>query len=381
MTINKFSLNIIIRLFVFALAFSMVIPSSAQKRKSAKRAPAKVVQPKEDYSEWVDQPICKAMIADSMVVDITDIVNHLRLPSNMGRLTYDEKTGRTVYENDFGDIRLFSDLGTKGSVIYRQTLLSDRWSEPEQVVIGGEQFDYSYPFQMPDGQTLYFAARDSTDHDGQCLSLYTTTYDSETRSYLAPQRLPFPFVSEGNDLYYIDVETDSVSWLVSTRRQPEGKACIYIMNVKHPWEFYDVESIEPQQLKVLGMLNSIADTWASDEQRQAIIKRVKNNSIENNVPKTAGFRFVISDNIVYTQIDDFKSDDARRYFSEYIDLSKREEAVRRQNDEYRILYHNSNSETRSRLASTILESEQQLRQIIEKKNQLSVEIRKSERGL
>lgn len=368
-------------LTVIILPFSMTftLPLHAQKRKTVKKnVTQKEAKPEIDYSEWTDNPICRVMVADSVVVDVKDIWKSLPLPPYMGKLSHEKTTGRVIYENEFGDQRMFSDLDAGGtSAIYRQTLLANKWSEPERITIKGEQFDYCNPFPMPDGQTLYFAARDSSDHDGKCLSLYTTTYDSETQSYLQPQRLPMPFSSSDDDLYYIDNESDTITWLVTTRRQLSGKACIYTMRMNKPWEYYDAETTVPEKLKSLGMLNSIAETWTTEASRNAVTEKAK-SLVSKSPTQARAFRFVISDNKVYTSYDQFTSEEGKRLFADYQDMLKKAEATERQAEEYRRLYHNSYGETREHLAPTITDCETRLAELRASISAIANEIRKAE---
>ena len=365
---------------ILLVSLTFTLPLQAQKRRTTKKnVTHKEIKPEIDYSEWTDNPICRVMVADSVVVDVNDIWKSLPLPPYMGKLSYEKSTGRLVFENEFGDQRMFSDLEAGGtSAIYRQTLLADKWSEPERITINGGQFDYSNPFPMPDGQTLYFAARDSSDHEGTCLSLYTTTYDSETQSYLQPQRLPMPFSSSDDDLYYIDNESDTIAWLVTTRRQPSGKACIYTMRLNKPWEYYDAETTAPEKLKSLGMLNSIAETWTTEAVRNAVAEHARSLVAGNSPAQTRAFRFVISDDKIYTSFDQFSSEEGKRLFADYQDMQKKAEATARQTDEYRRLYHNSYGETRSRLATTIADSETRLAELRASISALANEIRKAE---
>ena len=141
--------------FLFLFVLSSSCPCYSQRRRKAVKK--KVEQ--EDFSRWTNNPICKTMIVDSIVVSENELLNHLPMPSYMGKLYFNEKIGAVVYENDFGDMRLYSSKESNGeSFIYRQSLLADKWSEPEKVVINGDNFNFSHPVLMPDGMTLYFSS-------------------------------------------------------------------------------------------------------------------------------------------------------------------------------------------------------------------------------
>ena len=326
----------------------------------------------EDFSRWTNNPICKTMIVDSIVVSENELLNHLPMPSYMGKLYFNEKIGAVVYENDFGDMRLYSSKESNGeSFIYRQSLLADKWSEPEKVVINGDNFNFSHPVLMPDGMTLYFSSNirqedvedeenENSEKADKSQSLYTTIYDSETNSFLEPQRLPFPFNSDEDDVYYIEDEMSHIAWLATKRRQPKGKVCIYTMSVEQPWTFYDAETTEPKRLKSLALISAISDTWTSDSKRKEILGTVEQMKKKNSSnPQKNNLSFIVNNKIVYHSVNDFKTEEAKNQFINYIDQKNRLSALSRQLNEYRRLYHSNNNSNRDQLANTILELEKE----------------------
>ncbi len=361
-----------LRFCSLAFLFLFVLSSSCPcySRRGRKAVKKKVEQ--EDFSRWTNNPICKTMIVDSIVVSENELLNHLPMPSYMGKLYFNEKIGAVVYENDFGDMRLYSSKESNGeSFIYRQSLLADKWSEPEKVVINGDNFNFSHPVLMPDGMTLYFSSNirqedvedeenENSEKADKSQSLYTTIYDSETNSFLEPQRLPFPFNSDEDDVYYIEDEMSHIAWLATKRRQPKGKVCIYTMSVEQPWTFYDAETTEPKRLKSLALISAISDTWTSDSKRKEILGTVEQMKKKNSSnPQKNNLSFIVNNKIVYHSVNDFKTEEAKNQFINYIDQKNRLSALSRQLNEYRRLYHSNNNSNRDQLANTILELEKE----------------------
>lgn len=361
-----------LRFCSLAFLFLFVLSSSCPcySRRGRKAVKKKVEQ--EDFSRWTNNPICKTMIVDSIVVSENELLNHLPMPSYMGKLYFNEKIGAVVYENDFGDMRLYSSKESNGeSFIYRQSLLADKWSEPEKVVINGDNFNFSHPVLMPDGMTLYFSSNirqedvedeenENSEKANKSQSLYTTIYDSETNSFLEPQRLPFPFNSDEDDVYYIEDEMSHIAWLATKRRQPKGKVCIYTMSVEQPWTFYDAETTEPKRLKSLALISAISDTWTSDSKRKEILGTVEQMKKKNSSnPQKNNLSFIVNNKIVYHSVNDFKTEEAKNQFINYIDQKNRLSALSRQLNEYRRLYHSNNNSNRDQLANTILELEKE----------------------
>lgn len=329
--------------YITLLAILLLAPcSSAMSQKKKTTKAVNQTQTKEDFSIYTENPVCQVIIADSVVVPINDMVKNIPLPSHIGRLFSSiDNGGLIMFENEFADTRLFAVTDdTHHHNLYRQTLIENKWNEPELLQINGEFLDLINPILMPDGQTLYFAARTAEDNEGKTFSLYTTTLDVETASYLTPQRLPFPFVSDDNDLYYIEDEADSIAWLVTTRRQPTGMACIYTMRNKQPWTFYDSEETPASKLKSLALIQNIQDTWPSASERQKIMDDINNTLSSYNKTSDEGQK---GETVVRNE------------------LQKKIDETQRQLDEYRKLYNGSSADKRSQIKGTIIETENKLR--------------------
>lgn len=341
---KTYILYIIALITVFNFGFS----SHSFAQKKARKTVTKPV-PQEDYSKYIEGPICRVMILDSIVVPIHEVTKNIPMPAHMGRFFVStEHDGTTVYENEFADTRMYSMADSSGHHnVYRQMLLHNKWAEPELVNINGDFIDIINPFPMPDGQTLYFAGRSQDDNEGKTISLYTTTYDSQTGTYLTPQCLPFPFTSNDNDLYFIDDGIDGVSWFATTRNQPEGMACIYTMQSKQPWVYYDSEEMEPKQLKSYALIERISDTWTSPSERQQVLDAINNTLSEYK-------KISSTSNVEHSGI---------KY------LRNKIATLERQLDEYRLLYHKSNNNN-SRLQETIKSTESQLHKLYDEYHRL-----------
>lgn len=324
---------------VAAIVGSPQAGMAQKKGKAQVKNAQKAVAPKEDYSMYVDNPICKVLVADSMVVPKADVLKYVPLPNYLGHyFSAPEIADGMVYENDFGDLRIFSKKNEEGHYqLYAQTMTGRKWGNPVQVRINGEFADIINPFPLPDGQTLYFAARGG--EEGGAYHLYTSTLNAETGEYLSPQRLPYPFASAADDVMYVEDEISQIAWFASTRNQPDGMACIYVMQNGQPWKFYDSEEMEPAQLKELALLSRIACTWTSVEDRDAVIKQINALSASEGKPDATANQSTRK--ALMTKIEDLK----------------------RQLDEYRGIYHNSNSQGREKLVSTIVEAEQELKEL------------------
>lgn len=370
------------------LSITCPLQSYAQKKGSKQaKAAAKPAAPKEDFTEWIENPVCKVLIFDSLVTDKENAINSILLPAHVGRLFKEQATGHVVYENEFADQRVFAakDEASGHQNIFRQTLLGTQWSKPEPIVINGNFKDIINPFPMPDGQTLYFAATEAGDEESEPsdkFSLYTTTLDTETNTYRTPQRLPYPFTSKSDDLWYIEDETDSLAWFVSARNQPDGKVCVYTMRIHEPWVYYDSEETSPQKLKKYALIERIADTWPSTRERNKVYAEVTSlldGYGSENTPATVNeVYFVVNNETVYRDMADFSSEDSRTLYKQLVEQQNKVAAIKRQLDEYRRLYHNASYENRSRLGEVISDSERQLATATSAVRSLTISLRKQE---
>lgn len=364
-------------LIVFA-ALCQTVTATAQKRRIAKpAAQKKAAAPTEDYSRWRETPICRVLIADSVTTATDSVLAHIPLPAHLGRFIYDRPSGTLCHENDFADQRLLALPDTAGHCqLYRRTLIGEKWGEAERLTVQGTCYDLRNPFPMPDGQTLYFAARDADDNGERCLSLYTTTYDPESDTYLAPQRLPYPFRSNSDDLYYIDDEADTLSWLVTTRRQPQGQVCIYTMRAPQPWIYHDADTTAGSRLKAYALIERISDTWENATERQTALQAIANlrtattTAHHNDLP-----RFVINDRRVVSSPQQLTSEESRTLYTQYLAAMRKADTATRQLDEFRRLYHNTPADSRAELTLAITQAETQQKEATAQATQLAKQIR------
>lgn len=74
--------------------------------------------------------------------------------------------------------------------------------------------DVNYPYVMPDGVTIYFAAKDYDSLGGY--DLFVSRYNMNNDTYLAPERLNMPFNSMYNDYLMVVDEEKGVDGLPPT---------------------------------------------------------------------------------------------------------------------------------------------------------------------
>ena len=253
---------------------ALLIPTAAaaQRRKKTTKKPTK---PKEEIVE--EDPRIQQMLAstqqvvfiDSIVVNKADILQHLPLSADCGKL--DIANGLGQYINELGDYRLTTvkESGDSLSRIFTSELIGTNWTSP----IRTKGIDSgNYPYMMPDGTTLYFAQQGENSIGGY--DLFVTRYDAEDGTFLRPESLGMPFCSEANDYLYIIDETYQLGYFVTDRRQPAGKVCIYVFIPTELRKTYVTEAYSDTQLRALAAINRIADTWGNGKARKEALTRL-----------------------------------------------------------------------------------------------------------
>lgn len=270
-------------------------------------------------------PNTRALVfIDSLVVDKDNFLTSLRIPSEAGRYVAperilpptvsDTRTGAAAFVSSLGNTAFYSTPDSLGnlhvSVAYLNT---SEWTEPQTIdeLYGFEHEDY--PFLLNDGVTLYFAA--TGDESIGCFDLFVTRYNEETRQYVRPQNLGFPYNSPANDYLLAIDEEVGIGALVTDRRQPDDKVCIYWFIAEERRDIYDYDPADEEAEDIVrgfAAISSIADTQEDHEDAIAARRKSWEGALTADASDNSEqYRFVISDHTVYTTLAEFKSDEAR----------------------------------------------------------------------
>lgn len=308
----------------------------------------------------------KLFIIDSTVVDRNRLSDAIPLPKDYGQiLPYDKffntkkGTDTYVYVNGFGNKCFYSEMSADSTfrLMTRDRLNDGEWSQPQLL----EGFDIpfteiNYPYMTSDGTTLYFAAKSEEGLGGY--DIYVTTYDSESGRFLKAENVGLPFNSDKDDMMYVEDDTDGIAWFATTRRQPEGKVCVYTVSLSSTRHNYNGE-IDKNTLSNYAAITSIKDTWESEESRQKAMARLQKAVARDNKAVASGtsVSFVINDEVEYTDLSDFSSDKNR---SLYLSIRKRQKQLdeeSEQTEQLRARYRSATGSERSSLATKILNAE------------------------
>lgn len=355
------------------LMIAVLLPASAQRKAKTAKKNAKVTEVSEEemrrqqYYDMLVSATQDIVIIDSMVVDKKDVFKHFTLSQEAGILaSYSELFNSTsqpnsiVYINDLADKCYYSLADTSGhSRLYSSDYLDGNWTAPDTIKGIAEDTAFvnaDYPFVMPDGQTLYFAAKGEGSVGGY--DIFVTRYDSETGQYLKAENIGMPFNSKANDYLYVIDEMENIGWFVTDRRQPEGKACIYIFVPSEVRNTYQNKGVEEEKIKRLADIHSIKDTWGNGTIRRKALARL--TALKTKTQKKTdydSFSFVIDNTHIYTDISHFKSSEAKTLFT---DLQFKENEKRKlltKLDSQRLAYAKAQGNEKQQIKTEILQNE------------------------
>lgn len=330
----------------------------------------------------------KVMFIDSVVVDKNDFLHTIQLNSESGSiLSYEDFFHKqpqipcAVYLNEFNN-RCFYAYGDTltGTSLYSMDKIGGSWSEPKPLKEFGESFpDQNYPFLMTDGITLYFAAKG--EHSLGGYDIFMTLFDSESGDFYKPENIGLPYNSTANDYLIAFNEVDTLGWLVSDRYQPAGKVCIYTFVPTFPRIGFQGENLSAGELKRIAELRSIKDTWGFGN-REAAMKRLQamRSNLERTQKKNAS-HFVINDRRVIYQPDDLLSPTAKKFYTQYLEVSemlhKNKERIKQLREEY----HNASADKRQKMSTSILKLEKDIAQQQKDCNSLIKKVRQAENSI
>jgi len=353
----------------FFITFAIILfcqVTYAQKKRTKTPAKKKVetVQrsPEELLFENMLESTQRVFFIDSIVVDKEDFIKHIPLPRECGTISAiqeGENTG-AAYINEFGNKKYYSVRDTTGNAaIYTSDKLGNDWSKPMGLTGIANITNPDYPFMMPDGTTFYFSQTGDDTLGGY--DIFVTRYDGSTGEFLKPNNMGLPFNSTANDYMYVVDELDSLGWLVTDRFQPEGKVCIYTFVPSKTRENFDLAEMSESEVRQFATIQSIQDTWPSEEAREVAMQRLQNMMTRNTqLHETASFTFEINDEITYHSPDDFLSASARKKFMELLQLKERNQENLQRLETMRERYYHADDAERASMRKNILDAEKEL---------------------
>ena len=330
-------------------------------------------------------------VIDSTVVDADKVMDVITLPKAYGKYVAYNKFFDTnsalnensvVYVNGFDNRCYYNEVGTDSiSRLFMRERQGEGWDEARPLTEINELVsNATYPYMASDGQTLYFAGKSDEEGLGE-RDIYMTKYDAEEGKFLKPENIGLPFNSTKDDFIYVEADADGIAWFASTRRQPEGKVCVYTFVPSETRQNYDADDLDDTELKNYAELMRIRSTWPTPEIRQTAMQRLqslqakteKQNSEANEIC------FIVNDEMTYTRLNDFKSAETKNAYAGLKMKQNEANKLVKEIDSMRTRYHNTND--KAALGRSIALSEQKIEQKQKEIKKAASELRKAENNL
>lgn len=378
---------------ILAIALLLPLSMSAQKRKKRVKKPVMEVPQEDPRITSMREMTQQITIIDSIVTDKDQLLSQLLLSDETGRILsssafWGKGDSTTVFVNEMGNKAYFSqpDDSLKQQLC-TSDLLGGEWSKPQLLNGISEGIsETAYPFMLADGLTFYFAGKGEESIGGY--DIFMTRYDAHNNSFLKPENIGMPFNSEANDYLFAIDEYAHIGYFVSDRRQPEGKACLYIFIPQSSRKTYDPIVYTPAEIRGFADISSIADTWGNGEERSAALARYQAISINslkgtntNAQPEdntVASLELVINDALTYSSARDFRSREAAVLYKQLIEARQELLALNEQLEKSRSLYPQAAGAEKKSLQREILQAETEVIQLNSRIHTLEKETRNAE---
>lgn len=306
-------------------------------------------------------------IIDSLVVNKNEFLSAYKLSLSSGRLNYfnnvfqSRNSNSTVYFNE-KETRIYYAKPEEGKyTLYSMDKLMDQYSNEKKLSANnfGLVGNLNYPFIMPDGVTIYFAAEDEDGIGGY--DLFVSRYNLNNDTYLAPERLNMPFNSPYNDYMMAVDEEKGVGWFASDRFQPEGRVCIYTFIPNKVVKTVDSE--DESYLAMRANISSIRKSWEEGANYSNLIALAK-KEVKKKEQVTRDFEFVINDQHTYYRLADFKDSRAEEIYKRTLVLKKKLSDLAIELENQRTQYAKTSSQdAKLKMTNDILTSEQEYEKI------------------
>lgn len=351
-----------IRYSLLILLLLFVVSASAQHRKKVivKKSRISTSAISNRLYETLLQSTAKIMFVDSIVVDKNSFLTAIPQPKELGSITL--RPGRpylTQYQNELGDRKLLAEGDTSETVLRMQTALGNSWGEPTTLKgINNKEFLLqNFPFLAADGITLFFSAEGEYSMGGR--DIFMTSFDSDKGAWLQPQNYGLPFNSPANDYLLAIDDIDTLGWLVTDRRQPEGKVCIYTFVPTAVRQNFEADGLSAAILRTYADITSIKDTWKFGNRQGAMerLKAMKNRMDTQFIDKS--IYFVVNDSRVVRNIAEFQFNESRKLYQQLVEIKQMILDKERYLNKQRLQFERDSS-SRSNLRQSILEGERAL---------------------
>jgi tetratricopeptide (TPR) repeat protein len=293
----------------------------------------------------------KVTILDSMKVTRQSLFSAYNRRKEMGQVYRLNKAKdfrpRTGYMTVRKDRSYQSDTTAKNGLdLFVRNYLVGGWSEP--LPLRGDintPGDENFPFLMEDGVSLYFASTHHNSIGGYDLYLSRT---NEKGEFMKPVHLGMPFNSTWND-YLMEIDEENrVGWWASDRYQNGDTLVVYTFRYEELPSYLPESATYAERMALATLRRLPADSIRITEPQDSADSTMLETPVmeyeesfpmpplSETVPESMNFE--IMEGVVYHDLKDFKSGDAKAYYQRGYQLEQEREKYRQQLNEKRDAY-------------------------------------------
>lgn len=175
----------------------------------------------------------------------------------------------------------------------------------------GDGGDARYPFLMPDGMTLYFAANGNGSLGGYDIFMTRRSEGDDGREYFQPQNVGMPYNSPYDDYLLAIDEASGLGWWATDRNRIPDKVTIYIFA---PSQMRVNADPSDPDIEALARLSDISLTQRPDvDYKELLASKLPARDASGETIAAASPRFMLDmgNGKVYSALSDFRNDRAR----------------------------------------------------------------------
>lgn len=293
----------------------------------------------------------KIEIIDSLTVDADDFFTHYRLSPSAGQLLPAAQAGieaaSVVYRpENHGEIIWAEADSAATTRLMSAEILDDGTSDTprhlDDKLGGGGNADF--PFLMPDGMTLYFAADGDNSLGGYDIFLTRRNDDG----FFQPQNIGMPYNSPYDDYMLAIDESTGIGWWATDRNRIPGKVTIYVFITSPTRVNVDIDD---PALANLARINSIADTQIPGKDYSAVRAAIAAISDGHKTTETqnASFELALGNGRIARSLDDLTDPRARKAMKELLANRAEKEKAAAELDSLRDRYRAGDLSTATRI--------------------------------
>ncbi|MDE5661888.1 MAG: hypothetical protein K2I04_04595, partial [Muribaculaceae bacterium] len=174
----------------------------------------------------------------------------------------------------------------------------------------GDGGDARYPFLMPDGMTLYFAANGNGSLGGYDIFMTRRSEGDDGREYFQPQNVGMPYNSPYDDYLLAIDEASGLGWWATDRNRIPDKVTIYIFA---PSQMRVNADPSDPDIEALARLSDISLTQRPDVDYKELLasKLPARDASGETIAASPRFMLDMGNGKVYSSLSDFRNDRAR----------------------------------------------------------------------